>query len=263
MKKAPPVRLSLRKLFIAMLAVGPISILPSPLLAAVPTGTPFTVLNGGTAVTWSGSGNLGTLSSTVDRAVVSWNPTSFTIQAGDTFNFSLPSNASVILNKVGYGTNGVTIGSTDNAVINGALVSNGRVIVLANGNISVGPGAQITTGGLILSTLLETDTFTFTSSGNLALTGAPANGGASSITVGALGNQTVVSGSLSAYSGNIALDNVNVLGDLIVNQKSTSLGLSLTGTNGITSVGGNLTASSNNTAITQGSSALTVGNATS
>ncbi len=36
MKKAPPVRLSLRKLFIAMLAVGPLATLPSPVLASVP-----------------------------------------------------------------------------------------------------------------------------------------------------------------------------------------------------------------------------------
>src|SRR5687767_11138974 len=163
MKKAPPVRLSLRKLFIAMLAVGPISILPSPLLAAVPSSQPFTVLNGGTAVTWSGVGNIGTVTSTVDRAVVSWNtgatPAPFTIDANHTFNFNLPTNVSVILNKVGYGANGNTTGVTDNAVINGNLFSNGRVIILANGSISVGAGAQINTSGLVLSTLLEPDHF--------------------------------------------------------------------------------------------------------
>jgi hypothetical protein len=100
MKKAPPVRLSLRKLFIAMLAVGPISILPSPLLAAVaPTGsTPFTVLNGN--ATWTGFGNVGTLSSSVDRTIVSWNQGAFNIAVGEIYSFSLPSGGA-ILNKVG------------------------------------------------------------------------------------------------------------------------------------------------------------------
>src|SRR5688572_30807264 len=158
MKKAPPVRLSLRKLFIAMLAVGPISILPSPLLAAVPTTQPFTVLSGN--ATWSGAGTLGTVNASVDRTIVSWNQGAFTIPTGDTFSFSLPSGG-VILNRVGYGTNGVTTTTTDNAVINGTLTSNGRVVVLANGSISIGAGAVLNTAGLILSTLLEPDPFSF------------------------------------------------------------------------------------------------------
>src|SRR4051812_11762546 len=115
MKKAPPVRLSLRKLLIAMLAVGPISILPAPLLAAVPTTTPFTVING--TATWNGSGTLGTLNAS-DRSVVSWNPATFNVTAGDTFSFILPSGGS-ILNKVGYGTSGSNITAPDSAVING------------------------------------------------------------------------------------------------------------------------------------------------
>src|SRR5437588_9791905 len=73
MNKARTVKLSLRKLFIAMLAVGPVSILPSPLLAVVPQGTtaPFTQTNGSGA-TWFGSGTTGTITSG-DRAVLVWN----------------------------------------------------------------------------------------------------------------------------------------------------------------------------------------------
>src|SRR5688500_10647073 len=258
MKKAPPVRLSLRKLFIAMLAVGPISILPSHLLAAVPTTTPFVVLNGN--ATWSGLGSLGTLTATVDRTIVSWNQGLFNIAAGDTCSFNLPTGG-VILNKVGYGTNGLTTTTTDTAVIDVNRSANGRVIVLANGNISIGAGAQInTTGGLVLSTLLEPDPFTFSSSGNLALTGSPA--GTSTITIGGSGTPVSLSGGLAAHGGTIALDNVFVSGDMIVNQRGTSA-LTLTGGSGVTNVTGNLTASTANTAITQGASALIVGNATS
>src|SRR5215212_1860588 len=124
MKKAPPVRLSLRKLFIAMLAVGPISILPSPLLAVVPQGTtaPFTVLNG--TATWNGSGTLATINAS-DRSIVSWNNGAFTIASGETFSFLTPSGGS-ILNKVGYTSTGA-LGTADVATINGTITSTGRV----------------------------------------------------------------------------------------------------------------------------------------
>src|SRR5688572_10364620 len=114
MKKAPPVRLSLRKLFIAMLAVGPIAILPSPVLAAVPQGStatpattptnpyhPFTVVNG--SVLWTGSGTLLSISASTNNSIISWTPGAFNIAAGETFNFTVPAG-SAILNKVGYNT---------------------------------------------------------------------------------------------------------------------------------------------------------------
>jgi hypothetical protein len=191
MKKAPPVRLSLRKLIIAMLAVGPISILPSPLLAAVPTATPFTVSSG--TGTWNGQGNTGTINVS-NRAVLTWGTTAgtlatphlgatdgstfsnFIIEGGHIFNFQLPSGGAV-LNRVTAGSNSTNavfngLGAAA-AVINGSLIApNGQVAILANGNIIVGSGAQIQTAtGLVLSTLNE-DNFSFTSTGNLALTGA-------------------------------------------------------------------------------------------
>jgi hypothetical protein len=95
MKKAPPVRLSLRKLFIAMLAVGPISIQPSPLLAAVPQGSvaPFSNVSG--TATWSGNGFVGTITAS-DRAIVSWNAGAFNIAGAtlttpaENFQFLVP-----------------------------------------------------------------------------------------------------------------------------------------------------------------------------
>src|SRR4051812_23472277 len=103
MKKAPPVRLSLRKLFIAMLAVGPISILPSPLLATVPSVAPFSVSAG--AAGWTASGTQATISGISDRSVLIWNSGGFRIDTGETFTFQFPTGGSV-LNKVGYNSNG-------------------------------------------------------------------------------------------------------------------------------------------------------------
>ncbi|MEO6244648.1 MAG: hypothetical protein ABIQ12_04355, partial [Opitutaceae bacterium] len=263
MKKAPPVRLSLRKLFIAMLAVGPIAILPSPLLATVPVAAPFTITSG--TATWTGSGSTGTINPS-NRAVLTWGTTTqgdattltnFNIAAGETFNFSLPSGGAV-LNRVTAGTNTtatVLHGITAGAAIDGTLLSNGQVVILSNGNIIVGAGAQIiTASGLVLSTLAETD-FNFTATGNLAL------GGASQGNI-FLGTGTGVAnsvGNLSAYAGTITSNNLTVSGDLILGQTGSGTGLVLTSASA-TAVSGNLTASSSNGAITQGAGALMVAN---
>src|SRR4051812_27254389 len=98
MKIASPVKLSLRKLFIAMLAVGPLAILPSPVWATLPTTASFTVTNGSATV--SASAPVATISAS-DRAVLVWGTGNFNIGAGETYNFSLPSGGAV-LNKVGY-----------------------------------------------------------------------------------------------------------------------------------------------------------------
>jgi hypothetical protein len=253
MKKAPPVRLSLRKLFIAMLAVGPVAILPSPVLAALPTYTQgtnsgsFTVTNGSVSST-SGTGII----QAADRSVLVWGTGNFNIASGETFNFQVPGGS--VLNKVGYA------GSSDTAVINGTLLSSGRVFVLANGSINVGGTAQINTqGGLYLSTLAETNDFAYTTSGNLSFSGASQG----SIT---LGNGTsavsVVNGSLAAFAGTVTTNNLAVSGDLILNQTGSGTGLSLVGVGGPTTVGGNLTVVTNNGAVTQ-SRLLTVAGTTS
>jgi hypothetical protein len=284
MKKAPPVRLSLRKLVVAMLAVGPLAILPSPVIAALPvvTGggssgpisTDRTLASPNTIIQIAGTGTLTSPSaastaniSVSDRSILVWTPGSFNIAAGERYNFEV-SNGSV-LNKVGYnattgapGFNGTV--STDSATINGTLWSNGRVFVLANGAINVGAGASIqTTNGLYLSTLQETGDSSFLASGNLSYSGASLG----AITIGgtAAGAAAVnATGTLSAYSGSIGVGNLTVQGDLILNQsKSASgAGLSLAGVAGPTGVTGNLTVVTNNGAVGQ-TSALTVSGNTS
>jgi hypothetical protein len=252
-----------------MLAVGPIAILPSPLLATVPAGTsaPFTVNSG--SATWNGSGSVGTISA-ANRAVLTWGNTTaapgavdgttvsnFNIQAGETFNFVLPSGGAV-LNRVSAGNN--TTNSIFNglgnaaAVINGTLISNGRVVVLASGNIIVAEGAQVSTAsGLVLSTLNE-DNFNFTATGNIAGTGASQG----NIYLGTGAAPASVVGSLNAHAGLVVPNNLTVSGDMIVAQTGGA-GLVLTSA-AATTVGGNFTATSNNQAITQGAGALLVAN---
>jgi hypothetical protein len=260
MKKAPPVRLSLRKLLLATLAVGPLAILPSPVWATLPTfvngaasGNSFTVSNGSVGNT-TGTGVI----TAADRSILVWGLGNFNIAAGETYNFQVPGGS--VLNKVGYTTAGV-----DTAVINGSLISSGKVFVLANGNITVGPGAQInTSNGLVLSTLQDPGVDnTFLNTGNLSFNGTSAG----NITIG---NSTAIaaearitSGNLSVYSGNIAIGNLNVVvGDLILNQgaSANATALNIAATGGPTTVAGNLTVITNNGAVTESQPVKVTGN---
>ena len=277
MNKARTAKLSLRKLFVAMLAVGPMAILPSQLLAVVPAGStaPFTQTNG-TGASWFGDTGSATGTITApDRAILVWNAGAFQIAANEKFSFVQPAG-SAVLNKVGYNTNGTPATLQDNAVINGQLTSSGRVFILANGNITVGSGAAISTlGGLFLSTLTESSDFTFSTSGNLAFNG----GSTGTITVGATNgtlnpaNSSVgILGGLGLWSHAVAINNLSVSGDMIVSQNNTNTTtslsganqtLTLTGANGITTVTGNLTAVSNNGVITQNGAQRVVVNGSS
>lgn len=275
MKKAPPVKLSLRKLFVALLAIGPLAILPSPVWATLPSYTPgaltgnsFTVTNGSAVVSpANGSGTVSTITVS-DKSVLVWgfqNSTatqvlnSFNIGVGETYSFAGISTGGAVLNKVGYNPATGALATADIATINGTIISGGKVFVLANGAINVGNGATLNAlGGTVLSTLQETNDFWFTGGGNLTLTGSPAG----SISLGATGGATaVVSGNLAAYSGTITTNNVTITGDLILNQTGVGTGLSLAGAGGPTSVAGNLTVNTNNGAITQVGT-LTAGNLT-
>lgn len=258
MKKAPPVRISLRKLLVAMLAVGPVAILPTPLLAALPsynatnnTGS-FTVTNGTASLVTNGVNGNGSASlSTTDRAVLVWAGGAFNIGTGELFNFQTPAGGSV-LNKVGYSTSGA-----DTAVISGNMTSGGKVFILANGGIVINGGANINTQGLVLSTLQETSDFSFTTGGNLSFSGASQGG----ITIGSGASAVqVTSGSLGAWAGTIGVNNLTVNGDLLINQSSG--GVNVAGSGGPTSVGGNLTVITANGSVTQ-SRVLTVGGNTS
>src|SRR4051794_30475757 len=131
MKKAPPVRLSLRKLLIAMLAVGPLAILPSPVLAALPTSlttdrTATSNLTSRPIIQTNGSGTLNISGSTAnisvsDRSILVWTAGSFNIGTGETYNFAVPNGS--VLNKVGYNATTGAAGTADNANINGTLSS--------------------------------------------------------------------------------------------------------------------------------------------
>jgi len=221
-------------------------------MAAVPTTTPFTTTSG--TASWNGSGNVGTITAS-NRAVLTWGTTAqgdattitnFNIPASHTFNFDIDNGA--VLNRVVGGSN-VTNAA---AIINGELNADGQVFILANGNISVGAGAEINaTGGLVLSTLAEND-FEFTANGRLALTGISQG----SITIGTGASLVDVTGNLAAYAGTITANNLTVSGDFIVGNANTTL--SLTGAGTPTTVGGNLTVTTNNAAIAQGTGELLV-----
>ena len=242
-----------------MLAIGPVAVLPAPLLAAVPITQPFAVQNGSANYSPSGT-SIATITAS-DRAVLNWGTTAsgtgtvtlFNIPVGDSFSFLLPAGGSV-LNKVTAGTG--TFTGTDGvaAIINGTLTSNGRVLVLANGAISIGDGAAIsTTGGLVLSTLAEATDLTYIVSGDLAYTGASSG----SITIGdGVGAVPSVVGNLNAWAGSVDVKGASLVGNVIINSVGAAGQLNLSGANP-TTVTGNLSASTSNGVITQG--AATVG----
>ncbi len=237
MKKVVSVRFSLRKLFIAMLAIGPLAVVPSPLWAVVPTSAAYTVTNG--SVTLSGAGTTSGTFNASDRSILVWGAGNFNVASGDTWSFQLPSGGAV-LNKVGYNTNG-TLAATDTATITGSLTSNGKVFVLANGGINVATGAQIsTTGGLVLSTLQESSDFSFTTTGNLTFSGSSLG----TIALAGTGATAVgVTGNFAAYAGTVTTGNLSVSGDVLVNQ--TTSGVAYQPATKI-SAGGNLTIATNN-----------------
>jgi hypothetical protein len=257
MKKAPNLKLSLRKVILATMAVGPLAVLPSPLWAVIPTyvvgGTTnsFTVANGTVSV--ASTPNVVANINATDKSVLVWgtdNTTSltgaasnFNIETGQTYNFILPSGGA-ILNRV---TKGSGVGNA--ATITGTLFSTGRVFVLSDsGDIVVSGGATVnTTGGLVLSTLAESSNGGFTSFGDLSYTGA-SNG---SITVGATNS---LGGNLTAIGGTVAFSAPNVTGDVVLRSVTSGQALNL----GASNIVGNLSVTTNNAAITQ-SGAIVVG----
>ena len=254
MKNRPNVSLSLRKLFTAMLAVGPVAILPSPVWAALPTSASFAVQNGSASVSTLGS--VATIS-TSDRAVLQWGAGNFTIAAGEAYNFQMPAGGAV-LNRVG------TSAAADTARIGGQIDSNGRVFILAPGGaINVQQGATVTaTGGLVLSTLNE-DNGSFLTSGNLVLIpGATGNGFISigapnGVDVGASTAAPVFTSTLTAVGGNLSLASVNASGDVSVKSVTAATPLILAA-NGNVRVAGNLMVTATNSDILQAHAAGTI-----
>lgn len=234
-----------------MLAVGPVAILPTPLLAALPaynssTNTGSFVVTSGTAslATNGVNGNGSAAITTTDRAVLVWGGGNFNIATGEVYNFQTPIGGAV-LNKVGYSTSGADV-----ATISGNLTSGGRVFILANGSIVVNGGANINTQGTFLSTISETSDFAFTTGGNLGFSGTSQG----PITVG--GGSTpvsVTSGSLGIWTGAATINNIVTLnGDLLVNTSSINgASVNLAGTGGPTVIGGNLSVITQNGSVSQ------------
>lgn len=254
MKKAQTVKLSLRKLLIAMLAVGPLAILPSPVWAVLPTQSSITLQNGSATITQTGT-TVATITSS-DRAVIQWataggGNSQFNIGSGEVYNFQMPAGGAVL--------NRILTGETAN--IGGQLDSNGRVFVLApGGTINVATGATITaTGGLVLSTLAE-ENGAFLATGDLLFTPGTTNG---SITIGGTTVTPIsVGGNIKAVSGTITHGATSVTGDMILTAVNAGAAMNLTSAGGLL-VGGNLTVSTNNGDIVQGAGgAITVGNTT-
>lgn len=253
MKNRPNVSLSLRKLFTAMLAVGPVAILPSPVWAALPTSASFAVQNGSASVSTLGS--VATIA-TSDRAVLQWGAGNFTIANGEAYNFQMPAGGAV-LNRVG------TAAAADTATIAGNIDSNGRVFILApGGTINVHQGASVTaTGGLVLSTLNE-DNGSFLTSGNLVLIpGAAGTNGSISIgipnaLVPAATAAPVFTSSVTAVGGTLSLASVNASGDVSIKSVTAATPLSLAA-NGNVRVAGNLAVTATSSDIIQASGAGT------
>lgn len=250
MKNASNVRLSLRKLLIATMAVGPLAVLPAPVWAAVPVTQQFTTTSGTASYTTSGA-NIGTVTAS-DKSVLVWTGTNFNIAAGDTINFTLPTGGAV-LNKIGYATTGA-LGATTAVTIDGTLFSTGKIFVLANGDITIGGTASITTnGGLYLSTLEETSDFSFATVGTLNLSGTSKG----AITIGSAGASPSISGNLEATAGMITSHRAAISGDVVYRSVTAAQALDLAAS-GTLAAGGNLTVTTNGGAIT-GTNAVTAG----
>jgi filamentous hemagglutinin family protein len=131
---------------------------------------------------------------TNDKAILNWSG-GLNVNAGETLRFQQATDASKILNRIGGG-NATTI--------LGTLWSNGKVYLINNAGVVVGPGAHIETAGFVASSLnLSDDDFThgvnrFTASTTNA-TGRVSNAG--SITTTASGGFVYLIGTQVENSG--------------------------------------------------------------
>jgi filamentous hemagglutinin family protein len=132
--------MSIRKQAIALAVAAAFQ---SPLVAqTLPTGG---AVAAGSAMITESPGNL-FVSQGSDKAVINWQ--SFSIGAGGTVSFSQPSSSSIALNRV--------LGNNPSDIY-GNLFANGRVFLVNPSGIYFAPGAQVSVGGLVASTLSITD----------------------------------------------------------------------------------------------------------
>ena len=126
----------------ALTGVAPRAGLAAPISASVlPTGG--TIVKGAGSI--STSGTTLTVDQTTQRLIADWQ--SFSIGAGNTVRFVQPSSDSVALNRV--------VGDNASAIF-GVLTANGHVYLQNANGVYFAPGAQISVGSL-LATTLEVD----------------------------------------------------------------------------------------------------------
>ena len=168
------------------------------LAQSLPTG--MQVTHGqATAVT---TGNSLLNISATDKSVLQWQQ--FSIGAGNTVNFQLPSSSSQVLNQVTGGNPSQILGS---------LTSNGQVWLINPNGIVFGAGARVDVGALVASTLhLSADDFVAGRYRFSASTGSSAhvlNQGTIRTPYGGrivlLGHGVQNSGNLQAEGGSVAL----------------------------------------------------------
>ncbi|GAA4342177.1 hypothetical protein GCM10023144_43910 [Pigmentiphaga soli] len=128
----------MRPLAVALAVMGGSAAAQPPL----PDG--FNPIMGG--VTSSVSGNAMSLTQAEQRAIVQWN--TFSIAAGHRVDISQPGASAIMLNRVTGG---------ELSEIAGTLTANGRVFLVNPAGVLFGSGSQVSTGGLVATTLNITD----------------------------------------------------------------------------------------------------------
>ena len=161
--------------FLRSLAVGFMvyGLVFSPALVfALPTGG--VVAEGTAAITQSG-GNM-SINQTTNKVIVNWN--GFSIDAGESVQFSQPDVNSVALNRV--------VGS-DPSLIMGSLSANGQIFVVNPSGVYLGANAQVDAHGFLATTLGISDedfmngTYEFAQDPGMALSSVVNNGMISAI----------------------------------------------------------------------------------
>ena len=172
--------------------LAPKASLAAPARASTPLPTGGTVVKG--SATISSNGTDLTVNQASQRLIADWQ--SFSIGAGNTVRFVQPSSSSVALNR---------ITGDEASSIYGSLVANGHVFLQNSNGVYFAPGAQVSVGGLLATSLIvDPDKFML---GKVSLSqGSTASGevvNAGSI-VTAPGGSVVLAGPVVGNSGFIS-----------------------------------------------------------
>ncbi len=118
--------------------VGSFAFAPSAYAQSLPTGGSVAA---GSATIATGANSV-TVNQASQSTVLNWD--SFNIAAGNSVTFNQPNSAAVALNRVT---------GADGSTILGNLSANGKVFLVNPNGVLFGKGAQVSTGGLVASTL--------------------------------------------------------------------------------------------------------------